>query len=72
MFTSSFSTPPRLPGSYIIRDAEGDIIYWGDTPDLYETWCARAGGRFPTGHNTFEYDLNDMSYVRFINQKEEK
>ncbi len=72
MFTNSLRTPPRLPGSYIVRDADGDIIYWGDTPDLYETWCAKAGGGFPTGRNTFEYDLNDMSDVRFINQKEEK
>ena len=72
MFIRSFGTPPRLPGSYIVRDAEGDILYWGDTPDLYETWCTKAGGRFPAGHSTFEYDLSDMSYVRFTNQKEEK
>lgn len=72
MSTSAFRAPPQLPGSYIVRDAEGDILYWGDTPDLYETWCAKAGGRFPAGHSTFEYDLSDMSYVRFTNQKEEK
>ena len=41
MFTSAFRAPPRLPGSYIVRDAEGDILYWGDTPDLYETWCTK-------------------------------
>lgn len=72
MFTSSFRVPPRLPGSYIVRDAEGDMLYWGDTPDLYETWCAKAGGRFPAVHSTFEYDLSDMSHVRFTKQKEEK
>lgn len=72
MFTSSYRAPLRLPGSYIVRDAEGDILYWGDTPDLYETWCAKAGGRFPAVHSTFEYDLSDMSYVRITNQKEEK
>ena len=36
MYVHSFRTPPRLPGSYIIRNADGDIIYWGDTPNLYE------------------------------------
>lgn len=72
MITNSFKIPPRLPGSYIIRNAEGDIIYWGDTPDLYETWCAKAGQRSSPDNNTFEFFLNDVSDVRFINQKEEK
>jgi hypothetical protein len=72
MYVHSFRTPPSLPGSYIIRNSDGDIIYWGDTPNLYEAWCAKVDDRFSADHNTFEYELNDMSHVRFIYQKEEK
>lgn len=34
--------PPAIPGTYRIRDADGDIVYWGDSADLYQTWCEKV------------------------------
>lgn len=52
-------SPPKLPGNYKICDADGDIIYWGDSINLYYTWCERVRSHSFPGNGTFEYSLAD-------------
>ena len=52
-------SPPKLPGSYIIRDADGDIEYWGDSTNLYHTWCERVCTQTFSENDKFEYTLAD-------------
>lgn len=58
--------PPKLPGSYMIRDAVGDIRYWGDSDDLYLTWCEKAISGIFSGGDMFEYQLTENGKVRTI------
>lgn len=34
--------PPKLPGEYIIRGKDGDIVYWGESTNLYRVWCKKS------------------------------
>lgn len=52
-----FIPPPEQSGSYRIRDMEGSIIYWGDSTNLYRTWCERVQGHSSLEKVTFEYTL---------------
>jgi len=52
--------PPKLPGNYIIRDADGDILCWGDAANLYETWCSKTELFSVEECWMFTYALNDI------------
>ena len=47
--------PPELPGSYRILDADGDIRYWGDTMNLYNTLIDKIKHSTFPENGTFEY-----------------
>lgn len=51
--------PPNLPGHYRIRDPGGDIIYWGESENLYDTWCKKIGSLSFMENATFEYALEN-------------
>jgi excinuclease UvrABC nuclease subunit len=52
-------TPPRSPGSYRVRDANGDIIYWGESENLFDTWCKKIRSLSFMENATFEYALEN-------------
>lgn len=58
--------PPMYPGHYRIRDVYGDIVYWGDTDNLYGTWCKNVCKNSRSDHFTFEYALTDKKKPRYI------
>lgn len=47
--------PPNCPGTYRIRDADGDIVYWGDSADLYQTWCEKVQSGLFNKNFVFEF-----------------
>lgn len=49
-------TPPsELPGEYIIRGEDGDIVYWGVSKNLYHIWCEKV--QLNPKNQIFEYKL---------------
>lgn len=52
--------PPELPGHYIIRSPDKDIIYWGDSVNLYCTWKEKVC-KCANVENTFEYTVADST-----------
>jgi len=55
------SIPPSAPGSYRIRDANGDILYWGDSANLYDTWCEKVRCGLYLRKYVFEFSVEDYS-----------
>ena len=52
-------TPPRSPGSYRVRDVDGDIIYWGESENLYDLWYEKIRDLSLIENTIFEYVLED-------------
>lgn len=47
--------PPKLPGEYIIRGEDGDIVYWGASANLYHIWRGKVQNN--PKNQIFEYKL---------------
>lgn len=47
--------PPAIPGTYRIRDTDGDIVYWGDSTDLHQTWCEKVQSELFNKKFVFEF-----------------
>lgn len=58
--------PPELPGSYRILDADGDIRYWGDTMNLYNTWIDKIKHSTFPENGTFEYTSDTSAKSKYI------
>lgn len=59
MNTYISETPPRCAGSYRIRDANGFIVFWGDSDNLYDTWCVKSADGLFANNICFEFILQD-------------
>lgn len=59
-------TPPELPGSYRILDADGDIRYWGDTMNLYNTLIDKIKHSTFPENGTFEYTSDTSAKSKHI------
>lgn len=54
--------PPAQKGSYRIRNTEGRIIFWGDSENLFVTWCGRMGNKSEVHSDCFEYALQVSNF----------